>query len=162
MVHTRHFSRFTAHQRTARLQTAFGNTINDAGCGIHIQFASRIVVEEKQRLSALNYEVVDAHRDQIDANGVMAFQIHRQTQFCAYAIRAGNQYRFTIFLRQCAQRTEATQTTHHFRATRFLYYAFDSINQSITCININTGIFVAKRGFIGHCLLPHMFTCSKS
>jgi len=92
----------------------------------------------------------------------VAFQIHRQTQFCTNAISAGNQYRFTIFLRQCAQRTEATQTTHNFRTTRFLYYAFDSINQSITCININTGIFVAKRGFIGHCLLPHMFTCSKS
>ena len=25
----------------------------------------------------------------------------------------------------------------------------------LVCDNINTGIFVAKRGFIGHCLGPH-------
>ena len=29
------------------------------------------------------------------------------------------------------------------------------IDGTITRVNINTGIFVAKRGFIGHCLGPH-------
>nr|AUN36674.1 hypothetical protein [uncultured bacterium] len=45
-------------------------------------------------------------------------------------------------MRQCTQRTEAAQTAHHFRTTRFLHYAFDSSNQSITRVNINTGIFI--------------------
>ncbi len=78
-------------------------------------------------------------------------QIQRQAQLGADAIGAGDQHRLAVFLRQRAQRAEAAQAAHHFRAAGLLHHAFDSVNQSIACININTGIFVAERGFVGHC-----------
>ena len=72
-VHAWHFSGFTADQRTAGLQTAFGDTVNDAGRGIHVQFAGRVIIEEEQRLSTLNHQVVYTHRDQIDTDCVVTF-----------------------------------------------------------------------------------------
>ena len=56
---------------------------------------------------------------------------------------------------QGAQGAESTQATHHFRAAGFFHHTFDSVNQRITCVNINTGIFVAERSFVGHGLNPH-------
>ena len=82
-------------------------------------------------------------------------KIHRQAQFCTDTIRTRDQHRFTIFLRQRAQCAESTQATHHFRAAGFFHHTFDSVNQRITCVNINTGIFVAERSFVGHGLNPH-------
>ena len=73
MIHTRHFSGFAADQRTAGLQTAFGDTVNDAGRGIDVQFAGRVVIEEEQRLCALNHKVIHTHRDQIDTDRVVTF-----------------------------------------------------------------------------------------
>ena len=151
MIHARHFRRFAAHQRAAGLQAAFGDAVNHACRGIHIQLAGRVVIEEEQRLSALYHQIVDAHRHQIDANRVVTFQIHRQTQLGADAVRPGDQHRLAVFLRQRAEGAEAAQATHHFRATGFFHDAFDSVDQSVTSININTGIFIAERGFVGHC-----------
>ncbi len=155
VVHPRHFSGFTANQRTARLQAAFSDTADHAGCGVHVQLAGRVVVEEEQRLSTLNHQVVNTHGNQINTDGVVAFQIHRQTQLGAYAVGARDQNRFTVFLRQRAQGAESSQPTHYFRAAGFFNYPFDTVNQRITCVNIYTGIFVAERSFVGHGSSPH-------
>ena len=73
MIHARHFCGFTTDQRTAGLQAAFGDTVNHAGSGIHVQFAGCVVIEEEQRLCALYHQVIHAHRDQIDTDRVVMF-----------------------------------------------------------------------------------------
>ena len=151
MIHPRHFCGFTAHQRATGLQAAFGDAVNDAGRGIDVQFTGRVIIQEKQRLSTLNHQVVHAHGDQVDADGVVTLQIHCQTQLGTDAVGAGDQYRLAVFLRQCAQRAESAQSPHHFRATGFLHHALNTVDESVACINIHAGIFIAERGFVGHC-----------
>ena len=73
MVHPWHFRGFPTDQRTAGLQTTFCDPLNHTGCGIHIQFAGGIVVEEEQRLSALNDQIVNAHGNQVDTDGIVTF-----------------------------------------------------------------------------------------
>lgn len=155
VVHARHFSGFAAHQRTAGLFAAFGDAGDHAGRGVHIQLAGGVVVEEEQRLGALNHQIVDAHRHQIDADGVVAFQIHRQTQLGAHAVGTGNQHRLAVFLRQRTQGAKPAQTAHHFRATGLFNYTFDAVYQCVACIDIDTCVFIAERGFVGHCAIPH-------
>ncbi|CSB36301.1 Uncharacterised protein [Vibrio cholerae] len=70
------------------MQTAIGNTRNHFSSRIHIQFACRVIIEEKQRLSALNNQIIDAHRHQIDTYGVVFFHIQSETQFGTYAVSA--------------------------------------------------------------------------
>ena len=81
----------------------------------------------------------------------MTLEVHRQTQLGADAVGAGDQNRFAILLRQRAQRAESAQSTHHFRAAGFLHHALNTVDESVACINIHAGIFIAERGFIGHC-----------
>ncbi|MNT00431.1 hypothetical protein D3C72_1348640 [compost metagenome] len=154
VVHARHFSGFTAHQSTARLLTAFGDTGDHAGRGVHVQFAGGKVIQEEQRLSALNHQIVHTHCNQIDADGVVSFQVHRQTQLGAYAVGTGNQYRLAVFLRQRTQGAKTAQTTHHFRAAGLFNYTFDAVYQCIASIDIDTCVFIAERGFVGHCAIP--------
>ena len=67
------------------------------------------------------------------------------------SVSAGNQNRLAVFLRQCAQCAESAQSTHHFRAAGFLHHTLDTVDERVACINIYAGIFIAERGFIGHC-----------
>src|SRR2546421_531927 len=75
---------------------------------LRIEFAAGEIVEKEQRLGALYEHVVGAHRYKIDADGVVAAEGEGELQLGAHAIRARDQYRVTVFLRQLAQRAETT------------------------------------------------------
>ena len=154
MVHARHFGGFTPNQRTTRLLAAFGDTGNHAGRGVHVQFAGREVIQEEQRLGALYHQIVHTHCNQIDADGVVSFQVHRQTQLGAYAVGTGHQNRLAVFLRQRTQGAKTAQTSHNFRAAGLFNYTFDAVYQCIASIDIDTCVFIAERGFVGHCAIP--------
>ena len=71
-VHARHFRRLAADQRAARRLAAVGDAADDFGGDVDVELAAGEVVEEEQRLGALHEDVVDAHRDEVDADGVVA------------------------------------------------------------------------------------------
>ena len=57
-----------ADQRAARLQTSFGDTLDELVDVIGVELADGDVVEEEQRRSSLRGDVVDDHRHQVDAD----------------------------------------------------------------------------------------------
>ena len=61
-----------ADQRAAGLAAALGHALDELLDVVGVELADRDVVEEEQRLGALADEVVDAHGDQVDADGVEA------------------------------------------------------------------------------------------
>jgi hypothetical protein len=56
-----------------------------------IETAAGEVVEEEQRLGALHDEIVDAHGDEIDADGVVPAGGDRQLELGADAVRRGDE-----------------------------------------------------------------------
>ena len=152
VVHAWHFSGFAANQRTTGKFAAFANTADDIGRDIDIQFAGGVVIQEEQRFSALHDNIVDAHRDQIDADGVMTLQVHGQTQLGADAIGAGNQYRLFVTGWQRDQRAKAAKTGHHFRTAGTVGHMLDALNEGVACFDIHTSVFVGQRGLavVGH------------
>ena len=68
-----------ADQRRARQLAAFANTGYDGGSHLYIELAGRVVVEKKQRFRTHDGNIVTAHGDQIDTNGVVDTQIHCQS-----------------------------------------------------------------------------------
>ncbi len=68
LVHSRHLGRLATDQRAPRHPAALDNTGDHRFGGCHIELADREVVEEEQRLGALDEEIVDAHGDEIDAD----------------------------------------------------------------------------------------------
>ena len=58
-----------------------------------IELAGREIVEKEQRLGALHDDVVDAHRDEIDADRVENAALDRDLDLGADAVVGGDQHR---------------------------------------------------------------------
>ena len=61
-----------------------------------VELAGGEIVEEEQRLGALDDEVVDAHRDQVDADAVMLAGVDGQLELGADAVVGGDEQRVVI------------------------------------------------------------------
>ena len=95
-IHAGHLRGLAADQRAARLLAARGDALDDLGGGRDVELAARVVVEEEERLGALREDVVDAHRDEIDADRVVAVELERELQLGADAVGAGDQHRLAV------------------------------------------------------------------
>ena len=85
-----------------------------AAAGLDVELAGREVVEEEQRLGALHDDVVDAHRDEVDADRVVDAGLERDLELGADAVGAGDQDRVLEARRlEVEQPAEAAQAAHH-------------------------------------------------
>ena len=87
---------------------------------VDVELAAREVIEEEKRLGAEREDVVDAHRDEIDADGVVAVELERELELGADAVGAGDQHRLAIAFGQLEQRAEAADAGEHAGAHRAL------------------------------------------
>ena len=92
--------RHLAANKSASAQfAAIGDAGDDFRHGFGLQLADRDVVEEEQRLSAGGEDVVDAHGDQIDADGVVLARHLRQLDLRSHAIGSRHEDRIGHLLR---------------------------------------------------------------
>ena len=85
-IHPRHFGRFAADQRAACLAAAFGDGRDNFGRDGIVELSGRVIVEEKQRLGALDDQVVGAHRNEVNADAVMIARLDRELQLGSDAV----------------------------------------------------------------------------
>ena len=71
LVEPGHLRGLAADQRAAGFAAALGDAGDDRGGGLGIELAAGEVVEKEQRLGALHDEIVDRHRDEVDADAAM-------------------------------------------------------------------------------------------
>ena len=70
----------------------------------------REIIEEEERLGALDDEVVGAHRDEVDADAVVAVEVDGELQLGADAVIGGDQQRIAIARRlEVEEAAEAAQ-----------------------------------------------------
>ena len=93
MVHAGHLSRLPADQGTAGLSASLDDPRDHAFGDRHIELARGVVVQKEQRLGALYGDIVDAHADEVDADGVVSAGIDREPQLGTDAVRAGDEDR---------------------------------------------------------------------
>jgi hypothetical protein len=144
-VHARHFGGFAADQGAAGLFAAGGDALDDGGGGRHVQLAAGKIVEEEQRLGALHQDVVDAHRDQVDADRVMTVQLESQLELGADAVGTGDQHGLLELLADLEQRAETADTAEHAFAHGALGKGLDRFDQGVAGIDIDTGVAVGER-----------------
>ena len=75
---------------------AFGDARDHALGDAVVELAGGEIVEEEQRLGALHDQVVDAHRDQVDADGIVPVMVDRQLELGADAVVGGDQQRIAV------------------------------------------------------------------
>ena len=115
-----------------------------------LQLAGRVVIEEEQRLRALHHHVVDAHRDQVDADGVVAAGVDREAQLGADAVGAGHQHRMPVAGRQLHQRAEAADAGEHLAALRALHQRLDALDELVAGVDVDAGIAIGDAGAFTH------------
>ena len=67
-----------------------------AAATVVVELPASVIIEEEQRLGALDDEVVGAHRDQVDADAVVAAELDRQLELGPDAVVGGDQQRIVI------------------------------------------------------------------
>ncbi len=141
-VHVGHFSGFASNQRAAGQRAAARDAADHRRSGVHVQLAGGEIVQKEQRLGALHQHVVDAHADQIDADGVVPPELLGQLELGAHAVGAGDQHRLLVLARQVEQRAEAAQATHHLRPEAALDQRLDAFDQGIAGVDVDTRVAV--------------------
>ena len=127
-----------------------------------IELAGGEVVEEEQRLGALHHQVVDRHRDEIDADRVVHAGLDRDLDLGADAVVGGDQHRV---LETCAleveQSAEAADLGVCARARRRLHQRLDQLHHAVAGIDIDAGLRIGEALFAhGLCLRRNPNACN--
>jgi hypothetical protein len=144
-VHARHFRRFPTDQRAAGALAAFGDSGNHVAAGFDRQFAGGEIVQEQKRFRTLHHEVVGAHGDEIDADGVMAPGGDGDHQLGADTVGAGDQdgvgEASRLEVEQCP---ETAQIGCYTTASGGFGKGADGVHQGIASVDVDAGAFVTE------------------
>ncbi len=144
-VHAGHLGRLAAHQRATGAAAAFGDARHDTTTRVHVEPPAGIVVEEEQRLGALDHDVVDAHRHQVDADRVGHARLDRDLELGAHAVGARDEDRIPEARRlEVEQSTEAAQPAHHARPVGAARQGLDVLDQCVARVNVDAGVLVGQ------------------
>ena len=148
-VHSRHLGGLAANQSTAGLDAALGDAANNLYRFLRREFARRQIVEEEEGLGALNNDIVDAHRHQIDADRIVL--VHHEGDLELGADTIGRRDQSRLLVLSSVQREEtakAAEVAHDLRTIGRLDQRFDHLHKAVTGININAGIFIGHGIFL--------------
>ena len=156
-VHVRHLGGLAADQGAAGLLAAAGDAADHRDRGVHVELAGGEVVQEEQRLGALDQDVVDAHGDQVDADGVVAAQLLGQLELGADAVGAGDQHRLAVLAGQVEQGAEPAQAAHHLRAEAAPHQRLDPLHDLVAGVDVHARVAVGQGS--GRRSLAHVRAC---
>ena len=144
-IHAGHLRRLAADQRAARAAAALGDAGDDAASHVDLEPAGGVVVEEEQRLGALDDDVVDAHRHEVDADGVGDARLDGDLELGAHAVGAGDEDGILEARRlEVEQSTEAAQAAHDAASVGAAGQGLDVLDQRIACIDVDAGVLVGQ------------------
>src|ERR1035441_665264 len=102
-IHARHLGRLAADQGATVFLAATRDACYNVATNLGVKLAYRKVIEEEERLGALNGNVVYTMVDQIFANGIVATGRKSDFQLSANAIGRADQHRISPALERKAR-----------------------------------------------------------
>ena len=119
LVEAGHLSGFATDQSAFIFGASFGEAFDDVRENARFQFASAEVVEEEERFSAEDGDVVNAMVDEVLTDGVVTIERESEFEFCADAINAGDEDGLFVFSNIEGEETaEAADFAEDFRPVR--------------------------------------------
>ena len=137
-----------ADQAHAGLIASAGDALDDIERDFLFEFAGADVIEKEHWTRRVADDVVDAHRDAVDADGVVTAGLKGDHQLGADAVGARDQHRRAHLAGavESDQRAEATDAADHVRAGGGLRDRAEERNQALLQRDIDTGVFVCHPG----------------
>ena len=138
-----HLRGFAADEGAAGFAAGEAHAFDELLDNLRIELAHREVVEEKERLRALDENVIDAVIHEVAADGGMNSHGHGDFEFCAYAVRAGDQHGlFPLFPVEREERAEAADAAEHAGSKGAAGVVADSLLRVVGDGDIDSGIGV--------------------
>jgi hypothetical protein len=138
--------RLPADQRAAGKLAPLRDALHDIGGDVDVEALADEVVEEEQRLGTLDQDVVDAHRDKIDPDRVVAVQRERKLELRADAVGPRDQDRLAVARRQLDEGAESADARQHLRPHGPRRVGLDAFDERIAGIDVDAGVAVRERG----------------
>ena len=152
------FGGLAAYQRTAGLNTAVGNALDDRGYLCRLVLSAGDVVKEEQRFRAAADDVVHTHCHRVDTDSIVLVQKERKLYLCSNAVGAGNEDRIVILLRvKLEQTAEAAYAVDSALYAGALDVLFHKANRLISCGNVNARSLVTFGMTVFHTIILSVF-----
>ncbi len=137
-----------ADQAHAGLIASAGDALDDIQRDFLFELAAADVIEKEHWTRRVADDVVDAHRDAVDADGVVTAGLKRNHQLGADAIGARDQHRRAHLAGavESDQRAEAADAADDVCAGCGLRNRAEERNQALLQRDIDAGLFVGHRG----------------
>ena len=149
-VHARHFGGFATDQRAARLPASFRDACDHPLSDRIVELSGGEIIQKEQGFGTLYDQIVDAHRDQVDAHAVMPVMLDRQLQFGAHAVIGRDQQRIGI---AGGLRIEKSAKAADFaigaRPACRLDQRTDCLDEGVAGIDRDTGLGIGVGGGVG-------------
>ena len=134
-----------ADQRAAGLAAAVGHALDELLDVVGVELAHRDVVEEEQRLGALADDVVDAHRHEVDADGVEPAGGLGDERLGADAVGGRHQHRVRVaVLREREQPAEAADVADDLGPEGGADLRLDALDRLLAGGDADAGVLVAR------------------
>ena len=144
-VHARHLGGLAADERApASAQPAAMPSITRAAAST-VEPAGGEVVEEEQRLGALADQVVDAHRHEVDADGVEPAGVDREPELGADPVGRGDEDRVGVARGlEVEERAEAAEPRHHPGPRGARRGRLDPLDERVAGVDVDAGLGVGQ------------------
>ncbi len=140
---SRVFGHLAADESAACLAAPLGNAADQLLDLRRVELADRDVVEEEQGLGALTHEVVDAHGDEIDPDGVETTGRTSDHGLGSHAVGGGHQNRLPVAGGiEPEQTAEPSDVTDHLRAERGAHVCLDPLHRLLARVDRDPGRLV--------------------
>ena len=135
-----------AEQRAPRLHAPVRDAADDVVDDLGDELADRDVVEEEERLRALHRDVVDRHRDEVDADGVVATGEAGDHRLGADAVGRRHEQRVVEALGlEREQAAEAADVTDDLGSERRAHVRLDQLDRLLAGGDVDAGARVGER-----------------
>jgi len=158
-IHARHFGGLSAEQCGAGLPAPLSNATDHRLTDTDIQFSDRVIIEKEEWFRALHDDIIDAHRDKVDADRIEAAEFDCEFEFSADTIRAGNENGSPVFFKvQFEQSAEPADVAQNALPLGSFYQRFNAFDQRIAGVDVHTGILIGQRFIRTHVKMPVRYT----
>ena len=145
LIDARHFGRFAPDKSTAGFPASDTDAGNHRGPDFWFKFPTGIVVKKKKGLGTLDHQIVHAHRDQINADSVVAAGFDGDLELGSDAIGRRNQYRVAIaYPLEIKKPAKSPNLGVCARAGGSPDQRLDQLDHSVAGVDINTGLRVSE------------------
>src|SRR5438552_1359168 len=148
-IETRQLGGLATDQRAPGPQASFRDAFDHLLRFRHVEEAGGEVVEEDDGLGAADHHVIHAHRDQVDADGVVLAGQERELQLGSHAVGSDHEHGFAVPLGNLEEPSEAADARQDLGPGRAPGERLDPLHQGVALLDVDTGVAV-REPFVRH------------